>query len=97
MKTTRTITDKATDPWATPWPQTLVTPVFVGGPADGHSDAPRPHCELPLQIQVPVAKGIKALAAAFDDDINAALEAPPFDAHIYRLGPYRDAFTVEYR
>ncbi len=85
------------DRWATPWPRTLVTPLLVGGPGDGKRLEPRPRHTLPLRIQIPVAKGIKVLVAAFDEDMNAALEAPPFGRVTYRLGPYRDAFTVEYR
>lgn len=77
------------DPWATTeWPQTLVTPLFVGGPADGKRGEPIVRCKLPLQINIPVLAG-----AAIAGDINASC----FGSVTYKLGPYVDAFTVEYR
>jgi hypothetical protein len=97
----------APDQWTTLWPQTLVTPVFVGGPADGKRDEPRQRWRLPLRIEVPV---MPRLAVAYRGVVAGPLKAllevndpyvevreVNFGVHVYRLGPYRDAFTVEYR
>ena len=97
---TRPVADEPdrSDPWATnEWQHTLVTPLFVGGPADGKTDFRRPRHALPLRIET----------LAMRADVQAFLDDNPGDPHIeryfdvdvyvYRLGPYRDAFTVEYR
>ncbi len=84
------------DPWATnEWHRTLVTPLFVGGPAGaGHRGKPMPRCELPLRIKVPVIeKGLLKVRAASEP----LLTRPPIGSVTYRMGVYRDAFTVEYR
>jgi hypothetical protein len=84
------------DPWATnEWQRTFVTPLFVGGPADGKRDEPRPRHALPLRIEVPV---VEADGSEWEDLDDPHVEQHfAFDRYVYRLGPYRDAFTVEYR
>ena len=82
----------APDPWATnEWQRTLVTPLLVGGPGGGKRLEPRPRYELPLQIQVPVPPNIRVAS------VKGGIETPRFGKVIYHLGPYVDAFTVEYR
>lgn len=85
----------APDQWATPWPQTLVTPLFVGGPADGKRDKPRPRCELPLAIRIPTHDS-PPMTVEFLGDVHEVV-LPHFGIVTYRMGPYVDAFTVEYR
>ena len=85
------------DQWATLWPQTLVTPVFVGGPADGKRDKPRPRHELPLEIRMPVlGEAAGWMTTELLEDVHEAV-LPRLGIVTYRMGPYRDAFTVEYR
>ncbi len=82
-----------TDTWGREWQRTLVTPLFVGGPGDGKRLEPRPRCELPLRIRVPVLeKGLKVRTA--DEPLPTR---PPIGSVTYRMGVYVDAFTVEYR
>lgn len=83
------------DQWTTPWQHTLVAPLFVGGPADGHRDKSRPRWDLPLRIMVPVVenKGLLKVRAA-DEPLPTQ---PPIGSFTYRMTVYRDAFTVEYR
>ena len=84
-----------TDPWATnEWQRTLVTPVFVGGPRDGAILARRPRHSLPLAIRVPMPG--TTMTAEFVEDVHEAAR-PHLGIVTYRMGPYRDAFTVEYR
>ena len=86
------------DPWATnEWQRTLVTPLFVGGPAHGKTDEPRQRHALPLRIEMPAMRA--AVEAFLDDhpDDPHIEEHFAFDSYVYRLGPYHDAFTVEYR
>jgi hypothetical protein len=76
------------------WPQTLVTPLLVGGKGDGKRLEPRPRHSLPLRIRVPVIeKGLLKVQAASDP----LPTRPPIGSVTYRMGPYVDAFTVEYR
>ena len=86
-----------TNPWATnEWHRTLVTPLFVGGPYDGEKDDPRPRHELMLRFQVPLLDGPNEVRwRDLNDPHVERLFA--FDAYVYQLGPYVDAFTVEYR
>jgi hypothetical protein len=85
-----------TDPWASnEWQRTLVTPLFVGGPADGKRDEPRPRHGLPLRIELPLADFVE-VSWLGDNDPHVEQHFA-YDSWVYRLGPYRDAFTVEYR
>lgn len=84
------------DQWTTPWPQTLVTPLFVGGPRDGAMLERLPRWQLPLAIRVPAPGALNLVTAEFVEDVHDAL-LPQFGIVTYRMGPYRDAFTVEYR
>ncbi len=85
-----------TDPWASnEWQRTLVAPLFVGGPADGHRDEPRPRYELVERISMPVVSRGAVLWEDLDD--SHVEQRFAVDVYVYRLGVYRDAFTVEYR
>ena len=84
------------DPWATnEWHRTLVTPVFVGGPADGNHDEPRPRCELAARISMPIVVADEILWEDLNDPHVEQRFA--FDVYVYRLGPYMNAYGVEYR